>query len=88
MDWSQNLPCLNTIVDQAEPLTFPFAKSGVMTSFDAAWYADPVLRLPVGIWRIRAVLDAETTNGAGGCGGVPHRFEVDNVIQVVDEPTP
>jgi hypothetical protein len=83
MDGSQKVPCIHTRVDQAAPLTFPFAKSGVMTSFDRAWFDERVLRLPVGTWRIRATLNADTTDGTDTCGGIPHNFDVDNVIEVV-----
>ncbi|HEY3162809.1 MAG TPA: hypothetical protein VGJ71_00540, partial [Candidatus Limnocylindrales bacterium] len=91
MDPFQNLPCKHTLVDQAAPLTFSFMKSGPFgTSFDRAWYQDPVLRLPVGTWRIQARLDADTTDGTDTCGGIPHDLVVDNVIEVVagDAPTP
>ena len=81
--------CVHTRVDQAAPLTFPFEKAGGSgTSFDSAWYRDPVLRLPVGTWRIRAELMAETTDGTDPCGGIPHNFAVENIIDVVDSGAP
>jgi hypothetical protein len=83
MDGLMNLPCLRSTVDQAAPLTFPFVKSGgIGESFDRPWFDDPVLRLPVGTWRIRVALIADTTDGTDTCGGIPHKFDVDNVITV------
>jgi hypothetical protein len=89
MDPFQNLPCNRTKVDQAEPLAFPFRKvGGIGTSFDPAWYQDPVLRLPVGTWRIQARLDADTTDGTTTCGGIHHEFTVENIIEVVADGAP
>jgi hypothetical protein len=89
MDTAENLPCNHTLVDQAAPLTFPFAKSsGPVASFDSGWYQDPVLRLPVGTWRIRAALSADTTDGTNTCGGISHNFVVDNIVEVVEGGAP
>lgn len=80
-----NEPCLRTTIRVDTPLTYPFDKAGTTErGFDAAWYQDPVLRLPVGTWRIRAYLDVSVTDGTATCGGLNHYLEVQNVITVRD----
>ena len=89
MDGAMPAPCLHTEIQKASPIDYAFRKSGTTRfGFDAAWYADPVLRLPVGVWRIRAALAVETTDGSDTCGGIGHGLELDNVIVVVgNEPS-
>ena len=55
-----NDPCLSTILTRQVPVAAPFVKGGVPDAdFDVPWYLDPVLRLPVGTWRIRAPSKSE-----------------------------
>ena len=83
MGGGMDLPCLNTAVEKDAPLRYPFAKAGTTDDgFDMAWYRDPVLRLPVGTWRIRAYLEIYVTDGTATCGGIHHRLDVQNVITV------
>ena len=75
--------CQSTPLKKDEPIRTPFEKGGTTDrGFDASWYQDPVLRLPVGSWRIRATLDAFI----GSCGGERHKLTVENVIRVGDGP--
>jgi hypothetical protein len=77
--------CQLTTLDAATPATIRFQKGGqVGLGFDQAWFADPVLRLPVGTWRISATLEASVP--ACGQGSDVHRLTAENVIQVVDNP--
>jgi hypothetical protein len=85
MSGAMGAPCIHTAIRRDTPLAYPFVKSGIIgPSFDAAWFADPVLRLPVGTWRIRAAFSVETTDGNDTCGGVAHLIDLDNVVRVVD----
>ena len=68
------------------PTKIPFA-----LALDQAWLADPVLKLPPGLWRITATFSAVIP----GLGAFPigsHRVSVENVIAVVgaskDGPAP
>lgn len=83
MDGGMDLPCLFTPTKRGFPMPYPFAKAGTTEhGFDAAWYGDPILRLPVGTWRIRAYLDIDVTHGTATCGGIHHHLDVENVITV------
>ena len=76
--------CQSTPLTKDEPISVLFEKRGTTDrGFDASWYQDPVLRLPIGSWRIRATLDAFI----GSCGGERHQLTVDNVIRVGEAPT-
>lgn len=82
--------CGTSTMMRDTPLTFPFAKYGLVDGpFGRAWYADPVLRLPVGTWRIRAYTTISTDDGAAPsdgsftCGTKGHGLEATNVITVV-----
>lgn len=89
MDGGMDLPCLHTAITKDRPIAYPFEKAGTTEhGFDAAWYADPVLRLPAGTWRIRAYLDIDVTDGTSTCGALHHHLDVQNVVTVVDEATP
>jgi hypothetical protein len=69
-----------------EPLDIPYAKSGGWSEEDpnAAWYAvffnEPELRLPAGVWRLTARLEAATGTS---CGDPWHRVEA-SVTFLVD----
>jgi hypothetical protein len=83
MDGGMDLPCLQTTATQGVPLSYPFEKAGTTEhGFDAVWYQDPALHLPTGVWRIRAYLDIDVTDGTMTCGGIHHHLEVENVITV------
>lgn len=85
MDGGMDEPCLRTAIRADTPLTYPFEKAGTTEhGFAAVWYQDPVLRLPVGTWRIRAYFDVSVTDGTAACGGPNHHLEVENVITVRD----
>jgi hypothetical protein len=88
MGGAMALPCLHTAARKDMPLPYPFEKAGMIgQGFDEAWYRDPVLHLPVGVWRIRAYLDIDLTDGTTTCGGTHHHLEVENLISVVDVAT-
>ncbi|HLO36170.1 MAG TPA: hypothetical protein VK194_08810, partial [Candidatus Deferrimicrobium sp.] len=83
MEGGMDLPCLRTPIRADRPLAYPFEKAGTTEhGFDAAWYQDPVLRLPAGTWRIRAYLDVSVTDSTATCGALNHHLEVENVIAV------
>ncbi len=90
MGGGMDQPCISTELAKGASDVLPFGKAGSpddpKTGFDIAWYQDPVLRLPVGSWRIVAYLDIQL----GNCGGEPHQLTVANLIQVVagDSATP
>jgi hypothetical protein len=83
MGGGMDLPCLTTELANGESAVLPFAKAGSpddpTQGFDRAWYEDPVLRLPVGTWRIIAYLNVSL----GDCGGERHELTVENEVKVV-----
>ena len=82
MGGGMDQPCLRTELAKGGSAVLPFAKAGSpddpKQGFDRAWYEDPVLRLPVGHWRIVAYLDVFI----GDCGGERHQLTVENVVLV------
>lgn len=83
MDGGMDDPCLHTAIERDQPLAYAFEKAGTTQhGFGVAWYQDPVLRLPVGTWRIRAYLEVDVTDGTATCGGLNHHLEVESVITV------
>jgi hypothetical protein len=87
--------CGTSTMRRDTPLTFPFAKYGILDGvFGRAWYADPVLRLPVGTWRIHAYTTISTddgpapSDGSFTCGTRGHGLEVQNVVTVVGDGSP
>jgi hypothetical protein len=76
-------PCKSTELARGGSDALPFGKAGSpddpTAGFDIDWYQDPVLRLPIGTWRIIAHLDIQL----GKCGGDPHQLTVENVVRVV-----
>lgn len=78
-------PCRSTELISGVPSAVPFSKAGSPgDGFDRAWYEDPVLRLPVGTWRITAGLDAYLGTG-NACGAERHQLTVTNDIRVVED---
>ena len=76
--------CGSSVIRKDTPLTYPFAKSGSMDAFfDRAWWDDPVLRLPLGTWRIRVSLFVSVSGGTDPCGGISHDLVVDNIVELV-----
>ncbi len=95
--WYPTLPagCATSTIRRDTPLTVPFVKSGPLDGpFGRAWYDDPVLRLPAGIWRIRAYTMIATDDGAApsdgsfACGTRPHPLDATNVITVIGDAAP
>jgi hypothetical protein len=84
MGGGMDQPCLSTPLTRGVPLAVPFVKAGTPDrgGFDIPWYQDPVLRLPVGTWRIVADLDVFL----GGCGGSRHQVSVAIVVTVAGQP--
>jgi hypothetical protein len=83
MGGGMDTPCLQTPMAAGQTVSIPFEKAGVVAEnpaegFDAAWYQDPVLRLPPGRWRVIAYLSASL----GDCGGESHEFETSIEIAV------
>ncbi len=75
--------CESTDLALGRPETFAFIKGGeVGLGFDRAWFDDPTLRLPVGRWRISAVLIAYVDHC--GPGADIHQLTTENVIEVVE----
>jgi hypothetical protein len=73
--------CQATTLQRGEATTFPFVKGGtVEQTFDRAWFADPILHLPVGTWRILADLDANIDQ-CGPVGDI-HKLTVQTTIVV------
>jgi len=83
MGGGMDQPCKSTELAKGRSDALPFGKAGSpddpTAGFDIDWYQDPVLRLPVGTWRIIAYLDVQL----GKCGGEPHQLTVENVVRVV-----
>ena len=83
MGGGMDQPCISTELAKGASDVLPFGKAGSpddpKAGFDIAWYQDPVLRLPLGTWRIIADLDIQL----GKCGGEPHQLTVENLVQVV-----
>jgi hypothetical protein len=83
MGGGMDQPCISTELAKGASDVVPFGKAGSpddpKAGFDIAWYQDPVLRLPVGTWRIIAHLDIQL----GKCGGEPHQLTVENLVHVV-----
>jgi hypothetical protein len=83
MGGGMDQPCISTELAKGSSDVLPFGKAGSpddpKAGFDIAWYQDPVLRLPLGTWRIIAYLDIQL----GKCGGEPHQLTVENVVRVV-----
>lgn len=82
-----NASCAATDLVIGQSLDIPYSKSGGFSADDpnADWYnwffASPALRLPAGVWRLAASLDASF----GGCGAPDrHRLETSVTFQVVD----
>ncbi|HWP62851.1 MAG TPA: hypothetical protein VNO86_05220 [Candidatus Binatia bacterium] len=71
--------CVPRTLERGIPLVVPYQKSGAFSNDDpkAAWYraffADPLLRLPAGRWRLTASADFFT---GPPCGGDRHTLEV------------
>jgi hypothetical protein len=90
MGGGMDQPCKSTELAKGGSDALPFGKAGSpdepTAGFDIDWYQDPVLRLPVGTWRIIAYLDIQLDK----CGGEPHQLTVENVVHVVagDAATP
>jgi hypothetical protein len=85
MGGGMDMPCLFTDVAAGQPVAVPFAKAGVISDdpnvgFDAAWFQDPVFRLPAGRWRVVATLGVSLSD----CGGEAHALEAS--VEVVVEP--
>jgi hypothetical protein len=87
--------CGTSTMRRDTPLTFPFVKYGLVDGpFGRAWYADPVLRLPVGTWRIRAYTAMATddgpapSDGSFTCGTRGHSLQVAIVITVEGDAAP
>ncbi len=78
--------CKPYSLDRGQPVAVEFSKSGGFSEDDPDagffkdYFADPVLRLPPGTWRLFAIIDLTL----GGCGGERHQLEAEIVI-VVDE---
>jgi hypothetical protein len=86
MSGGMDEPCLHTAVTRDAPALVPFQKAGeIGTGFDQAWFGDPVLRLPVGTWKIQALLDVFVTDGTVTCGGLRHQVDVEIVVTVVGD---
>lgn len=79
--------CTETEIDAERPMVIAFVKSGgygyddPLASFYQAYFADPDLRLPAGIWTIRAAASFST---GSGCRGQGHLLETS--ITIVVEP--
>jgi hypothetical protein len=64
--------CVPRTLDRGVPVVVPYRKSGGFSDDDpnAAWYraffADPLLRLPPGSWRLSATADGYLGNGCDG----------------------
>lgn len=73
-----DLMCLSTPLTQGVLVHVPFYKSGAYSASDpnaAFWdryFADPMLRLPAGQWRITAHLDASLGLAGVPCAGEAH----------------
>lgn len=77
--------CMSTTLQRAQPLTLPFQKGGqIGLGFDEIWFHDPVLKLPLGTWRISARLEAYIPEC--GLDADIHEPTVQNVIRVVALP--
>ncbi len=77
-------PCNGHTLVRDRPFEAAFSKSGLWigsdpdASFKASYFADPLLRLPVGRWRIFA----EGWFDEGSCGGAGHQFQASVVVTV------
>jgi hypothetical protein len=80
--WEQS--CRTYPMVRGAAVAFPFVKSGgfIDTDPDAAFwrafFADKVLRLPAGNWRIEASLNGYL----GACGGERHQLKVSVIVRV------
>ncbi len=77
-------PCRTQTLDRGKPMTVPFRKSGAYSAegpdirFKAAYFANPLLQLPAGKWRIYAV----ASFSEGQCGGTEHSIEAGVTVEV------
>jgi hypothetical protein len=83
MDGGGDQPCNHTMLTKDEVVGQAFSKAGSPTDdpsvgFARAWYADPILRLPAGRWRVIV----ELAIAVDGCGGPRHDVTVANEITV------
>ena len=81
-----DLMCVEQKIGRLTPLHVPFQKSGGFTGEDPdapfwrAYFADPVLHLPTGTWRISAIADFQTGER---CNPPDHSLTAGVTIQVV-----
>lgn len=77
-------PCNGHTLVRDRPFEAAFSKSGLWigsdpdASFKTSYFADPLLRLPAGTWRIFA----EGWFDEGSCGGARHQFQASVVVTV------
>ena len=77
--------CVPYSIKRVEALVVPFAKTGAYQGDDPAvgfwqqYFADPVLRLPAGRYRIHALPNLTI----GECGGPEHRLDASVEITVI-----
>jgi hypothetical protein len=79
--------CERSTLDGGIPLEVPFAKAGSWSGDDPrsdeyrAWFQDPVLRLPLGVWHMYAVAGFSIDT----CSPDPIEMRVDLTIEVVEQ---